>query len=118
MFTLSLSAASANPVTVAWRTANGTAVAGRDYVAGRGTVTFAAGQTRQTIGVWVIGDRIREGNETFSVSLSSPVNATFAAAEARATGTIVNDDGVVRRAVFAAFAASPVATASTVRRRR
>ena len=118
VFTLSLSAASANPVTVAWRTANGTAVAGRDYVAGRGTVTFAAGQTRQTIGVWVIGDRIREGNETFSVSLSSPVNATFAAAEARATGTIVNDDGVVRRAVFAAFAASPVATASTVRRRR
>jgi hypothetical protein len=46
-FVLTLSAPSATPVTVRWNTVNGTATAGRDYVAGGGTVTFAPGQTRR-----------------------------------------------------------------------
>ena len=103
VFTLTLSAASATPVAVAWGTANGTAVAGRDYVAGRGTVTFKPGQTRRTISVWVIGDRLREGNETFSVNLTAPANAVLDSGSSRATGTIIDDDGR-RRAAFAALA--------------
>lgn len=110
VFTLTLSAASATPVTVTWITANGTARAGRDYVAARGTVTFKPGQTRRTVSVWVIGDRLREGTETFSVGLETPTAARLTADGARATGTILDDDGS-RSAAFAALAAhTPNAT--------
>ena len=51
IFTVSLSAASALPVTVAYATQDGTAHAGTDYDAAAGTVTFAAGQTTQTVAV-------------------------------------------------------------------
>src|SRR5678815_426860 len=44
-FTVSLNAPSGRPVTVDFATANGTAQAPGDYLAGSGTVTFAAGQT-------------------------------------------------------------------------
>ncbi|MCC8432068.1 cellulase family glycosylhydrolase [Reyranella aquatilis] len=89
-FTVSLSAASATPVTVNFATANGTAVAGSDYVAQSGTLTFAAGETQKTIQVATIGDATVEANEGFSIVLSSPSGATLA--DATGTGTIVNDD--------------------------
>ena len=44
-FTVTLSAASGQPVTVAYATANGTATAGSDYQAASGTLTIPAGQT-------------------------------------------------------------------------
>lgn len=113
VFTLTLSAASVTPVTVNWNTVNGTARAGRDYVAGRGTVTFKPGQTRQTIGVWVIGDRLREGDETFIVTLAAPKAARLAAHGAQATGTILDDD--VRTAAFAAIAANTANAPKRVR---
>ncbi len=89
-FTVSLSAASATPVTVNFATANGTAVAGSDYVAQSGTLTFAAGETQKTIQVATIGDATVEANEGFSIVLSSPSGATLA--DATGIGTIVNDD--------------------------
>jgi hypothetical protein len=103
-FTIALSNAAAQPVTLRWGTANGTAVAGRDYVAASGTVVFAPGQTERTVGVWVIGDRVSEADERFSVRLSAPVNATLAAGGFVATGLIVNDDGLSRTRLAAAFA--------------
>ena len=66
----------------------GTATAGRDYVATAGSLTFAPGQTRRTITVLVIGDRISEADETFRIGLSSPLNATLSATANRGTGTI------------------------------
>jgi hypothetical protein len=78
-------------VTVNYATANGTATAGSDYVAKAGTLTFAPGTTSQTITVTVNGDILIEANETFSVNLSSPTNATLGTATA--VVTIVNDDG-------------------------
>ena len=89
-FTVSLSAASTSPVTVNFATANGTALAGSDYVAQSGTLTFAAGETQKTIQVATIGDSAVEANEDFSVVLSSPTDATIA--DATGAGTIVNDD--------------------------
>ena len=89
-FTLTLSAASGQTVTVNYATANGTATAGSDYVAKSGTVTFAAGTTTQTITVTINGDTTREANETFFVNLSAPTNVTIA--RTQATGTILNDD--------------------------
>lgn len=78
-------------VSVAYATSDGSAtVAGNDYVATSGTLSFAPGETRKTVAVTVNGDQILEPNETFSLVLSSPVNATLA--RSVATCTIVNDE--------------------------
>jgi hypothetical protein len=90
VFTVSLSAASSVPVTVNYATADGTAVAGQDYVAVSGTLTFAPGETTKTIAVPVIGDRIAEANETFLVNLSSAANAAIATGQG--VGTILDDE--------------------------
>jgi CSLREA domain-containing protein len=89
-FTVSLSQASEQAVTVSYATSDGSAIAGSDYTATSGTVTFAPGVTSQTINVPVSGDTTKEASETFTVSLSSPVNATLGTATG--TGTIVDDD--------------------------
>lgn len=92
VFTVTLSRAATSPVTVRFATANGTAVAGpaRDYMATRGMLTFAPGQTSRTITVTVRDDTLVEADETFFVNLSQASGATIAAG--RATGTIRNDD--------------------------
>lgn len=89
-FTVTLSAAAAAPVTVVYATAGGTATPGSDYTAKSGTVTFAPGQTAQTIDVTIVGDTTFESNETFLLQLTSATGATIATAQAM--GTIVNDD--------------------------
>ncbi len=89
-FTVTLSAASSQTITVAYATANGTATSGSDYQATSGTLTFAPGQTSKTITVPVNGDRRAEPNETFFVNLSSPTNATIA--DSQGVATIVDDE--------------------------
>jgi hypothetical protein len=90
-FTVSLSEASYQTVTVDYTTADGTAtVKDDDYVPTSGTLTFAPGQTTRTITVAVVGDTTYEPDETFSVVLTGPVNATIV--KARGVGTIRNDD--------------------------
>jgi hypothetical protein len=89
-FTVSLSAASAQSVTVSYATADGTALVGSDYTATSGTLTFAPGETRKIVTVLVNRDATPESNETLSLRLSTPTNATLA--RAAATGTILNDD--------------------------
>lgn len=94
VFTVTLSAASTQTVTVNFATANGTtnpATAGSDYTLTNGTLTFTPGQTSKTISVPVIGDTMVESNETFFVNLSAPTNATIT--KARGIGTITDDDG-------------------------
>jgi hypothetical protein len=89
-FTVTLSAAAASPVTVAYSTADGTATSGSDYVAASGSLTFAAGETSKTITVKVKSDRASEGNETFTIRLANAGGATIA--DGSATGTLTNDD--------------------------
>ncbi len=89
-FTLTLSAATSRAVTVDYTTADGTALAGSDYDALSGTANFAAGVTTQTVIVTVRGDTIDETNESYTLNLSSPANATLA--DAQATGTITDND--------------------------
>jgi Calx-beta domain/FG-GAP-like repeat/FG-GAP repeat len=89
-FTVSLSAAYGQPISVHYAMADGTAAAGSDYTAVSGDVTFTGGQTSKTISVAVIGDRLAEANETFFVSLSSPTNAVID--DGQGVGTIVDDE--------------------------
>jgi probable HAF family extracellular repeat protein len=89
-FLLTISPMTANPVTVSYSSANGTALAGSDYNAASGTVTIPAGRTTWAVYVTVRGDRKREPDEVFYVNLSNPNGATIA--NARGTATIRNDD--------------------------
>ena len=89
-FTVTLSSAATGPVTVVYRTTNGTATVGSDYTAQSGTLTFAAGETSKIVHVSVLGDTAVEANETLALTLSSPSAATIA--RGTATGTIINDD--------------------------
>jgi glucose/arabinose dehydrogenase len=89
-FNVLLSPASANTVTVNYATADNTALAGTDYVATSGTVTFAPGQQSKTVSVIINGDTSLEPSETFNVNLSNANNATIG--DNQGIGTIVNDD--------------------------
>jgi len=90
-FVLSLTAPSAQTITASYITASGTALSGADFTATNGVVTFLPGVTNATVLVRVLGDIAVEANETFFVTISSPVNAIIA--RSQATGTITNDDG-------------------------
>jgi hypothetical protein len=89
-YTVTLSAPSTSTVTVQYATADGTATAGNDYTASSGTLSFAPGETQKTITIAVQGDTVVEADETFSVRLSAPTNATLGTSEGQ--GTIQNDD--------------------------
>ena len=84
VFTISLSAPSTHSVTVGYYTAGGTATSGVDYTMTNGTATFASGQTSTTVAVPILGDTAYDGNETFNLYLSQPVNVALS----RAVGTV------------------------------
>jgi hypothetical protein len=91
-FTVSLSTPNATQtVTVVYTTANGSAIAGSDYLPATGTLSFAPGVTTATIGVTVNGDTTVEGHETFVVNLSNAANAVIG--DSQGAATILNDDG-------------------------
>src|SRR5207244_1311511 len=93
VFTVSLSAAYDQSVTVQYATANGTAtVADRDYLSQKGTLTFAPGATTKTISITVYGDTKTESDETFFINLSGP-SSNAAILDSQGLGTILNDDG-------------------------
>ena len=91
-FTVTLGVAYDQPVTVSFRTVNGTATTSdNDYVAKTGTLTFAPGETTKTIWIEVKGDNKREANEYFYVDLfDDSGNSWFT--KSRGIGTILNDD--------------------------
>ena len=80
-------------MTVDYATCDGSAVAPGDYVAASGTLTFTPGQTAKQIVVAVKGDTLNEVNETYTVNLANPTNATISGTGI-GTGTITNDDAV------------------------
>ena len=90
VFTVSLSEASASPVTVDFTTRDGTALAGSDYTATSGTLTFAPGEVTKQITVLVTGDTAVEEIEVFFVDLSNASGAGIGDAEG--VGRILADD--------------------------
>ena len=133
-FTVSLSAASGQPVTVGFGTRDVTASAASglgldDYEARAGTLLFPPGVATRTISVPVTADRIFEVNETLALDLFAPAAATLGTASA--TATITNDDpqpalaitgmdvvegpsGVWRPVVFTVTLSSPALVPVTV----
>ena len=93
-FVVTLSAISGLEVTVPY-TLSGTATAGTDYTEpDPRSVTIAAGMTQANITIPVAGDEVDEENETITVTLGMPTNATVSTAEGAgaASGTITDDD--------------------------
>ncbi len=89
-FTLGLSAAYGQPVTIHYKTADGSATAGSDYMATSGDVTFGIGQTIKTITIAALGDRLAEPTENFVVNLSAPINVTIA--DGQGIGIILDNE--------------------------
>ena len=99
-FTVTAAGSGSRPATVFYATSDGTAVAGEDYGAISGTLTFAPGEFSQTLSVSLLEDEIDEPNETFTVRLSSPENATIATGAA--DGTILDNDGAAQLSIAGA----------------
>ena len=80
-------------VGVSFATADGTGLAGVDYVANSGALTFSNGIAFQTLSVQVISNRLIEGDRTFSVYLTNatPTNVAFLLTPYTATVTITDD---------------------------
>ena len=72
-----LSQASTITVTVDYATSDGSALAGDDYTATSGTLTFAAGETVMAIIVPILDDDAYEPTQQFDVTLSNPTGATL-----------------------------------------
>jgi hypothetical protein len=87
-FTATMSPASTTPQTVSFGTSDGTAVAGQDYVATSGTLTFLPGATSAVIEVPTLTDALPEPDEAFALDLSSPSGATIG--DGRAVATIAD----------------------------
>jgi hypothetical protein len=127
-FTVTLAQSSAKSVTVNYATADGTALAGTNYLAQTGTVTFPPLSTTQTITVPIINDGVLDPNLLFTVNLSAPVNAAVGIGMAQglirdhdalpvldiAGATIVKQDSGTPPANFVVTLSSPSATTVTV----
>ncbi len=106
-FAVGLSAASAVTVTVDYATSveSGDTASTADYTETTGTLTIAAGETSATITVATAQDTTDESDETFTLTLSNPVNAALGHKSA-ATGTIADDDAALPTVSIAAGASS------------
>ena len=89
-FVIRLDKESNENVKVDYETVEDTAEAPRDFTPTSGTLTIPAGNTTGVINVLIINDELEEGNETFKVVLSNPVNAIIDNSEGIAT--ILDDD--------------------------
>ena len=76
---------------VDYATADGSAVAGDDYIATNDTLDFADGEDSKTISVLIVDDVLIESNETILLTLSGAVGANLGAVP-EATLTITDDD--------------------------
>ena len=98
-FEVTLSAVSGRDVTVDYATSVGTgqtATSGTDFTAADGTLTIPAADATDTgtIEVQTTQDTTEEDDETFTLTISNPTNATLGTKTA-ATGMIEDDDGTV-----------------------
>ncbi len=110
VFNVRLDGPASHTVTVDYATADGagvwastgTATAGVDYTATSGTLSFAAGETWQSVSVPILDDVIDEGTEYFLLRFSNPQGATLEAGRREVQGLIRNTD-LIPGALLARF---------------
>jgi uncharacterized delta-60 repeat protein len=78
IFTVTLTAAAAVPVTVSYATTDRTARAGADYTATSGSLTFNPGETSKSLTITIAGQSVPGSNKDFFVTLTNPTNASLA----------------------------------------
>jgi Ca2+-binding RTX toxin-like protein len=76
-YSVTLSNASSQTISVRYLTANASATAGSDYTATTGTLTFNPGETSQVINIPILNNSLNEADESFILSLTSPTNASL-----------------------------------------
>lgn len=94
VFEVHLSRPHSSTLTFAYKTVDGSAKAGSDYVSETGTVTFLAGQTVASVEAVVNGDQVFEANETFSLVLTPTSEIKNGTLGSTGTATIKNDDTI------------------------
>ena len=85
---------SSQTVTVQYATSNASATSGSDYTSTTGTLTFTGGVTSQNITIPIINNALNEADETFTLTLSNPTQATLgntASVTTTITDTLVTD---------------------------
>jgi Calx-beta domain len=87
---VSLNQPAGTTASVHYTTGGGTAIAPYDYSGRSGTIVFRPKARVMYVLIYLTADQYVEGNETFNVTLSSPVNLTIG--DGTGTVTIVNDD--------------------------
>jgi len=104
VFTVQLDRSPTQVVTVNYATADGTAIRNEDYQPTSGVLRFGVGEMSKTVSVMVVGDRKEESDETFSLVLSNPVNATIPPNAGVGIATILDDDrgALLRQSTFTA----------------
>ncbi|MGI9251864.1 MAG: Calx-beta domain-containing protein, partial [Pseudohongiellaceae bacterium] len=94
LFTVNVNPPSHFTTSVAYATSDGTALAGTDYQATTGRLTFMPGVSSGLITVVILDDGITENNETLNLTLSNPDRLTLAPGASSAIGTITNDEAL------------------------
>src|SRR5262249_52429265 len=88
-FTINLTLPQTNVVSLDYSTQDGSALAGQDYVATQGTLTFAPGEISKVVSVNVTADLPPEDDEVFYLNLSNPVHGILTRSQAACTITEV-----------------------------
>ena len=83
-------------LSVDYKTRDGTAKAGQDYLAAQGRLNLYSTEDHAIVAVEIMGDYEPEPSETFFLDISNPVGASFELGQVVLTAmrTIVNDDGI------------------------
>jgi subtilisin-like proprotein convertase family protein len=110
VFTITLNPPATAPVSVAYATADDSAVAGQDYTASSGTVNFAIGESSKPVSVPVNPDLVDEPAERFFLNLSGATGATLLTTQ---TWARIDDDDVVALAAGTPAFVSGSCTAPT-----
>lgn len=93
-FAVALLPPSSSAVTVDYATTDGSALAGSDYTATSGSLSFSAGETNKTVSVTVTADGPAEPDETFTLNLSNASGAPITKAMGTCTITEIRVTGI------------------------
>lgn len=115
VLTVLRSGSTADTVSVAYSTTNGTATAGVDYTALNGTLTFNPGETSKTVTLVSLADSLVEGDETVLVTLSNPSSGAIlgvSTVEVTIRDVVVGNPGRLQFSVAALSVAENVGNAT------